>query len=94
MNTPPGEAWGVKGVWWGAGVGSTFIVQLPVHAGAKVEPQITLTCSRAQSVTFNGADAEVSPPFALPVNVCQQANVCRVDLPLIQDCVLVPQMFT
>ncbi len=43
----------------GAGVGSTFIVQLPVQAGGKVEPQVMT--SRAHSVTF-GSDAEVSRP--------------------------------
>ena len=48
----------------GAGVGSTFIVQLPVQAGGKVEPQIMT--NRAYSVTF-GSDAEViCPPPAPP----------------------------
>jgi len=49
----------------GAGVGSTFIVQLPVQAGGKVEPQIMT--NRAHSVTF-GSDAEVQtpPPFPSP----------------------------
>ena len=47
----------------GAGVGSTFIVQLPVQAGGKVEPQIMT--NRAHSVTF-GSDAEViCPPIPL-----------------------------
>lgn len=59
----------------GAGVGSTFIVQLPVQAGGKVEPQIMT--NRAHSVTF-GSDAEViqapPPPCALPCGPVSPQN--------------------
>ncbi|DBB18216.1 hypothetical protein WJX82_000391 [Trebouxia sp. C0006] len=47
------------------GVGSTFIVQLPVQAGGKVEPQIMT--NRAYSVTF-GSDAESRKELAKSVS--------------------------
>lgn len=48
------------------GVGSTFMVQLPVQAGGKVEPQIL--ASRAHSVTF-GNGVEVTPAES-PIVMC------------------------
>ena len=57
------------------GVGSTFMVQLPVQAGGKVEPQIM--ASRAHSVTFgNGVEVtSAESPVVMCNTVCQSCTL-------------------